>query len=294
WSDPSIMGPNPQLPSGLFNLTVTDGNGCDVSEDITIAIQSPLAIEVVGIDPSCEAENGQIIILPSGTGSSIRIAGMDYVQTDSLTGLGPGFYAVSVLDTLGCTSEFLITLSDPATFTIDLPNDTIIRIGESVPIPANVIGIPAGSASYQWFESASLSCDSCQTVVARPFVTTTYNVLVSDGLGCTKADSITIFVDDRPRIYVPNVFSPNFDGINDRFTIFGANEVEEVELLQIHERWGGMVWEATNFPPNDAAFGWDGTFNGQILGQGVYVYHLRVRLLDGRQLSFAGEVLLLR
>ena len=94
--------------------------------------------------------------------------------------------------------------------------------------------------------------------------------------------------------YVPNVISPNFDGINDQFMIFAGPSVLRIRKLEIFDRWGGKVFERSGFPPNDPVYGWDGRKDGVPVSAGVYVYQFEVEYLDGLTLLVAGDVTIMR
>ena len=100
---------------------------------------------------------------------------------------------------------------------------------------------------------------------------------------------------DVRAVYFPNAFSPNEDGRNDRFTLFaGEPNVQEVVSMKVFNRWGALVFESGNFPPNGPGQGWDGTFKGELAPAGAYTYVFRVRFLDEVELEYTGVVHLLR
>jgi gliding motility-associated-like protein len=101
-------------------------------------------------------------------------------------------------------------------------------------------------------------------------------------------------VEKRRRIFLPDAFSPNGDGNNDTFTVFADQEVAIVNHLRIFNRWGGMVFERTDFAPNNPALGWDGLLDGQPLNTAVFVYSLAVTYRDGRTEWLTGEMVLMR
>jgi gliding motility-associated-like protein len=74
-------------------------------------------------------------------------------------------------------------------------------------------------------------------------------------------------------IFLPNVFSPNEDGMHDNFQIYSDCEIVQMEL-QIFNRWGDLLFESTNA-------NWDGTFNGKVVNAGVYVLKLTAQTSDG-------------
>ena len=95
-------------------------------------------------------------------------------------------------------------------------------------------------------------------------------------------------------VFVPNIFSPNGDNINDRLLISTGPEIEEIESFQVFDRWGNMMYSASHFPPNDPGFAWDGKWKGERLNPAVYAYRLIVKFKDGRQEMRMGDVTLLR
>jgi len=95
-------------------------------------------------------------------------------------------------------------------------------------------------------------------------------------------------------VYLPTVFSPNGDGVNDLFLVFASSDIQSIESLRIFDRWGNRVFEQTNFPPGQEEFGWDGTFRGQDASPGVYAVTVSYEMPDGEIRHKAVEVNLLR
>ena len=101
-------------------------------------------------------------------------------------------------------------------------------------------------------------------------------------------------IDKERKIYIPSAFSPNGDGLNDRFSIYGGNGIREIEYLQIFNRWGALVFERKEFPPNAEPLGWDGTFKGEPASSGVYIYQLKVNFVDDFEGFYQGDVTIVR
>lgn len=97
-----------------------------------------------------------------------------------------------------------------------------------------------------------------------------YEVTVYDQYGCMGFDSVTIIEQCPTKIYVPNAFSPNYDGNNDTFTILGTDIVSL--HLQIFDRWGTLMFESKDFTP------WNGRYRDQWVGPGTYVW---VAVIEG-------------
>ncbi|HZV70242.1 MAG TPA: gliding motility-associated C-terminal domain-containing protein [Saprospiraceae bacterium] len=94
-------------------------------------------------------------------------------------------------------------------------------------------------------------------------------------------------------IFVPTVFSPNDDGFNDLVHVFGSPQVQ-IHFFRIYDRWGSMLYEYSNFQPNDLSIGWDGRFKNQMVNPGVYVWLAKVKFVDGQEKVFTGDVTLVR
>jgi gliding motility-associated-like protein len=116
-------------------------------------------------------------------------------------------------------------------------------------------------------------------------------------------ESVFVKVDSCYQVYIPNIFSPNFDGTNDHFTVFdddssgkslSTGDIANIKQLTIYDRWGEMVYQKNNFLPNDPTQGWDGTFRGRQSKQGDYVFVLSLMFKNNRELTKKGIVTLIR
>jgi gliding motility-associated-like protein len=96
------------------------------------------------------------------------------------------------------------------------------------------------------------------------------------------------------RVYLPNVFSPDDDGENDRLVAHFGGEVAEVLSARVYDRWGGLVAEQKGVPTLGAFEVWDGAFRGKPAAPGVYAAVLVLRLLDGQVVQTAGDISLIR
>jgi hypothetical protein len=76
--------------------------------------------------------------------------------------------------------------------------------------------------------------------------------------------------------------------------VYGGRDVELVELFQIFDRWGELVFEQRNFLHNDDSFAWNGRVKGQTANPGVFTYYAKVRFIDGETVLFTGDVTLVR
>jgi gliding motility-associated-like protein len=207
--------------------------------------------------------------------------------------LPPDTTAVFVLTgSAACDSVVTVQVNAWPTLQLSLPMDTTIRIGDEVLLEATVSG--AGPFDYAWSPPEGLSCVDCSSPVAAPFDTINYQLLVTDTYGCSADQSVTVRVNDECRVRIPNAFSPNGDGANDRFQPISDPCVGAVRVWRIVNRWGETVWTRMNFDPESAELGWDGMWNGRPHPSEVLVWMLEIEYKDGRRETRSGEVTLLR
>ena len=110
--------------------------------------------------------------------------------------------------------------------------------------------------------------------------------------GCSDVDSVFISVEKFRRFFAPTAFSPNFDGFNDYFTLYGGPEVAQIKSLIVFNRWGAVVYEGNDIQNNDVTSGWNGEFNGKRMNSGVYAWIAEIEFIDGLTESFSGDVTL--
>jgi gliding motility-associated-like protein len=114
-------------------------------------------------------------------------------------------------------------------------------------------------------------------------------VAYNAGLGCSDSARRTLTVLDHCLIAVPTGFTPNNDGLNDRFGPHNALKADNY-LFRVFNRWGQLVFQSRNWQEK-----WDGRFNGQIQTSGVFVWMLTYTNRDtGLPISMKGTVTLIR
>lgn len=292
---------NPVISSpGNYHLQVTDtDNGCTDETTVTVTSNFITDFEVVVNQPRCLGDLGQLSITNIMGGRPPFIYSIDdgerFGQQNFYTQLEPGLYPVVIQDVNGCELNQNALINPPTEILIDVAPQTTIHLGDHYQIEATVNLSAAEIANINWTPTETLSCDSCLSTVAQPYETTTYQVIVSDTNGCSNLASTTIFVDKRPHIYVPSVFSPNGDGNNDEFLIFSdLQDKININSFRIYSRWGELMFEQYNFQPNDPTFGWDGNYREQPLNHAVFVWYAEIEFLDGEVKLFKGDVVLIR
>jgi gliding motility-associated-like protein len=176
------------------------------------------------------------------------------------------------------------------------PNQTIIA-GNSVQLYASY-GDSANHSfltQFTWTPADStLTCFDCPRPIASPVVTTTYSVVASTIEGCTGTGSVTInVICEGKQIFIPNTFTPNGDGVNDRFYVSGRG-LALTKRMTIFNRWGEIVYDVNDIKSNDPGSGWDGTYKGEVLSPDVYMYLIEVQCSTGEPFTFKGDISLVR
>ncbi len=297
WSD----GTSTQTASaaaGVYSVTVTDSNGCSDNDSITVAEWPPVEALWEVASPLCHGGTDGFVELSSLTGGVTPFVfqlNNEAPTTDGLfQNLSAGTWSVLLTDSTGCTTVFNFMLNDAPPLTLDLGEPQWLTEGESYLIPIEIN--QPGPFSYAWAPQQGLSCVNCPNPLASPSETTTYTLFLQNEQGCDATDSLRLHVRPlEPEVYAPNVFSPDDNGQNDFFTLFGKDESSlQIERLMIYDRWGALLFEAQSIPLNDERLGWDGMARGQKMLPGVYVWLAEIRLANGSFLLKSGDVTLVR
>ena len=129
---------------------------------------------------------------------------------------------------------------------------------------------------------STVDCSAQNVIQSRKYRVIAYQA------GNLQIESVSNIVEVFPAIalYVPSAFTPNGDGINDSFGAYGEALFDFT--MQVWNRWGQLVFES-----DDASKHWDGSFKGELVPQGSYVYQISARGADGTPSSKSGEVLVL-
>lgn len=148
----------------------------------------------------------------------------------------------------------------------------------------------SGTLDYAWTPQTWLSCYDCPAPVFTGLETQTYTLDVTTSEGCRGTADVLVTVIPDVGLFIPNAFSPDGNGDNDYFEIFGSLELIEQIELKIFDRWGSLLFES--FDLNNK---WDGTRKGKEVNPGVYVYTLKVAWITNHRDSFyKGSVTVLR
>ena len=190
---------------GLFTVSVNALNKCgNSSTSLDISVVDEIGVEILGDSMGCEGDS--LLLSTLGHGS----------LTWNSTITGPSFEDVFtlnedliILESVNhCTFYDTLILTIIPTSLLGFRNDTTIFAGEQISLFSNLPG------SYTWSPTTALNCSDCSNVIASPMEDITY-ALTIDTLGVLVGDEITIYVEVAGEVFMPNLFTPNADGLND-------------------------------------------------------------------------------
>ncbi len=285
------------LTPGLATVTVTDANNCTMENSINIIEPAGLFVNVTGVeDVLCFGDStGSVSVAGLGgvPGYSYSLDSLNFTTDSILQDVAAGTFPVYVMDMEGCIATVDATISEPEELVVDAGRDTTVNLGFPARISSFVL--PFGRpVAVTWSPTAVLDCIDCPSTTLVPLNTDIYAITVIDSTGCTATDSVTVRVNKNRPIYIPNAFSPNFDGTNDIFTAYGNPGAEQIQLMRIFNRWGALMYEGKNLPLNSTTMGWNGIFKNQQMQPGVYVYYIIVDFIDGVSVAYEGDITILR
>ncbi len=287
---------------GSYQLIVTNQeNGCVDSATIdVIRAENELGeLEIDSRPPDCFGEStGEISVSTDGGAEPIQyqLIGGSENQTGIFEDLSAGEYEIVVTDANGCSQQDTVTLAEGEEVQLELGASINVDPGDSVILEATIL---AGDGPFTYFwdtDTLTYEClnADCSIIRFLPLVSMTVSVAALSELDCEAGDDTQIILRDRGNLFIPNVFSPNGDGINDFFLPEGGQNVQQIDEMQIFDRWGNLHFEQRNFMPGETSAGWSGRSKGEILSPGVYVYRVKVTYNNDESEHLHGTVTLVR
>jgi gliding motility-associated-like protein len=269
--------------SGEYSVIISD-NQCSAIYYVTVSVADSLVITGIVDNGSCGLNMGTISVEIEGGNAPYTFFWSNNGDSLTQTNLPSGNYSINVVDSIGCVATNEFEINNGNVFSINVnPQEATINIGD--PISLNV----SEGSSYYWSPEEGLSCTDCQNPVANPNTSTHYQVVVTNTDGCTDSAWVMITVDeDCCTLNIPNVFTPNGDGINDGFEITTSG-IQSMNI-EIYNRWGNKVWESNTLNNH-----WDGrTANGTEASEGTYFYLINAIDKKNQNITKTGNITLIK
>jgi gliding motility-associated-like protein len=289
------------LAAGTYEVTVTDLLGCSFVAEVVVESPEEVFASHFKEDVACNGQNNGMIGLEIAGG----VPPYEYTlypdndnQADSLfENLTEGIYDVIITDSKGCEFSFLdIEIDEPAPLSIDLGDDVLLEEINTYVIDAQ-LSFETPILEYNWeiegpADFGTIVENNAQIIdiEGRTYV----QLQVVDENGCIAEDYINIFLREKSIVLVPTAFTPNNDEQNDILYVHGSEDLK-VLSMQVFDRWGNRVFNKEgDYFLNDPALYWDGTFNGEDLQTGAYLWTVLIQFRDGRTEYIEGSTTLIR
>ncbi len=282
-------------PSGQVTLSGMAANGCDSLVNVALTFELEYTIEAYA---PCPGDNQGTMVIVSSVGGELPFT-LTIEDTQALIEItslpyslpiAPDNYNVTITDVNGCELTYAVEV--PQAMAIDFDLSAILSGTNTydVSIQSDINDF----TSIQWSPSDLASCQDCESVSFEVDQSETVIVMATYGDGCSVTDSITLNFQKVVNVYIPNVINPSLSDDNGSFFPQTDNNNDLINYLQIYDRWGELIYSIEDAPVNRPDLGWDGTFKGQDVVQGVYVYVIEILYEDGQTRQQAGDITVIR
>jgi gliding motility-associated-like protein len=195
---------------------------------------------------------------------------------------GPNIIQAYASTANGCVSDTLSKTIQIYKASANAGVDKITLANQPVQLSAT------GGVNYIWIPALGLNNAASNNPIATVGLTQRYEVVATNEYGCTDVDDVTVTVYKGPDIYVPTIFTPNNDGVNDvlKLTLVG---IKKFEYIKIFNRFGQLVFET-----KDAAVSFNGLYKGVFLQPDTYVFYTAGEDIYGKQIFKKGTIVMIR
>ncbi len=287
-NDPNIATPiaTPIEPTNYVFKLITD-KGCFHTDTAYVEVNPQITIEAGLNTAICLGDSIQLGGSPTASGSKFEYqyqwspsTGLSDTETANPWAFPTEETQYSLFVISGrCTVEYdSVIISIHSQPQIEVINRQSIGAGDSVQLYA------AGGVNFEWSPGRTLNNANIQSPMASPSITTTYTVEITDENGCSESGVVTVLVQNT--LFIPSLFTPNNDGNNDTFRVFGSG-VKNIQFT-VFDQNGNKVFKSNNWEEL-AEVGWNGNYNGNPLKNDVYFWTIEGEFHNGEKLSYNGN-----
>jgi gliding motility-associated-like protein len=261
WSNGASTQTASNLTQGTYSVTITDVNNCSyvVNNMTVLQPSSPLGIVVDSVkNVSCYGlNNGLITVHATGGTSPYNYHWSNNATTNSIAFISAGNYYVTITDANNCIIIDTITITQPTEIVIHSSiTNASCNYGKDGKIEIEVTGgVPP--YTYNWSNNIN---EQNNTNIGKG----NYTLTITDNSQCTSTSTFFVNAEDVDCILIPDLITPNGDGVNDRFEIKGIQYFDKVDI-EIYNRWGNKIFSfsGSGYEYLDPSKQWDGTYNGK-------------------------------
>ena len=280
--DPSTRVTGLQPGEAVLRWSVDNGNCPATVDDL-----------VINVFPSPGVANNEVEVC-LGEAAQLEAVGGEQYQWQPAIGLsdasianplaGPvetTLYTVDIINANCVSTSVSVNVIVRPVPTLAISQDTIIFANEQVELFAS------GASAYQWMPATGLDDPTSDSPIASPAESTQYIVMGTNEFDCETSAQVTVSVSDNFEVFVPGLFSPNGDQMNDVLYVntLGIRTFE----FRVFDRTGREMFSTTNREQ-----GWDGTFNGVEQSMDSYVYYVVAETVSGNRIRRKGSIQLVR
>jgi len=274
------------VTNGSYTVTVKDANGCTIPVPVTVNLNNDLTLQVRSDTTIC---NGTSVVLRTTSNAATYTwtpaAGLNDSHIASPVASPAAYTSYSVNAVLGqCSKNATVNISVKQAVSADAGQSVFIISGDEVQLH----GVATNANNYLWSPPDGLSSTTILTPMAKPTLTTLYTLTVKNDVGCTASDTVRItVVPNCPK--VKNAFTPNGDGINDKWTVYETYECLKNVTVHVFNRYGSEVFSSKDYH-ND----WNGTYKGKSVPDGTYYAIVDFTLINGKLYTVKSDLTILR
>ena len=280
---PSSVGASP-LATGEYTIIGINSSGttsCSAQKMMPIVVVPQVTPSIIPNKTICFGEKATFI---AGGGNTFTWTPSLFLNNTTSSGVVSSataniIYTVSVSNNGVCANTTTVSLTVNPLPKVFAGRDTTCNLDDQIYINAT------GTGTITWVSGDNITCKDCPNTQIIPKYTGCYIAESVNEFGCKVKDEVCINITTDHGIYIPSAFTPNGDGLNDIFLVYG-HSISEVKM-DIFDRWGEKL-----FSSNDMAKGWNGVYKNVDCEIGVYVYKVTYKGLDNKKHEKVGHVTL--
>lgn len=282
---PNTASANPAVTT---NYTVTGFNtngtkSCPFTKEIEIIVIQKIVPVVSGNTEVCAGQSVKLVAQGGNTYKWIPLEGLDFYDKD-IVYASPSvttIYTVDVSVNGNCGETTTVQVKVNPSPTVNAGPDVTYNLDDPMYLNAQ------GTGTLTWIFGQEVYCSVCPNTQIFPKTSGCYQIQAVNEYDCKATDEVCVEVTTLHNMYIPNIFTPNEDGKNDLFTVYGTG-FTKIEV-SIFDRWGAKLYTFT-----DINKGWDGTYKGVLVKEDTYVYKVNYTSLDGKKHTKTGHVTLMK
>lgn len=287
----SINGSSSQITAFSNTIITLQGANslgtvvCVAEYNYPVAVMPYLTPSVSPNTSICRGDNVTLFAQGASSYAWSPLGGI--IRTDKFTAVVSPYaatvYSVRATDENFCsrTATVLVNVNLPPK--ISVMQDTVFKREDHIFIRAKSV------YPIRWISGENILCPDCplsEITVEYPIKDVCFTAEVINEFGCKARDEVCLKIDDEYAVYIPNTFTPDNDGVNEVFYVYGYGITDY--KMEIYDRWGEKLFES-----NDRLNGWNGTYRGKNCAVGTYAYVVDFKV-TGKKYSKTGHVSILR